>query len=65
MQLFSAEAVVFSKKLTFVFAPENMKKPPSKVAHNRPPKFFSVLPKKARSAQAVENPYSFSNVSYS
>ena len=24
------------------FAPENMKKPPSKVAHNRPPFFFSI-----------------------
>ena len=24
------------------FAPENMKKPPSKVAHNRPPIFFSI-----------------------
>ena len=29
-----------------------------------PPMFFSVLPKTARSAQAVENPYSFFNVSY-
>ena len=26
------------------FAPENMKNPPSKVAHNRPRPFFSVLP---------------------
>ena len=31
----------FLKKLTF-FPPENMKKPPSKVAHNRPRPFFSV-----------------------
>ena len=36
----------------------------SKVAHNRPPMFFSVLPKTAWSAHAVENPYSFFNVSY-
>ena len=31
------------KKLAFFFAPENMKKPPSKVAHNGPRPFFSVL----------------------
>ena len=35
MQLFSADAIVFSKKKNqFLFDPENMKKPPSKVAHN-------------------------------
>ena len=33
------------------FAPENMKKPPSKVAHNRPKLFFSVLPTGPKSAQ--------------
>ena len=38
MQLFSADTTVFSKR----FGPENMKKLPSKVAHNRPPTFFSV-----------------------
>jgi len=32
------------KKLTCFFAPENMKKTPSKVAHNQPKPFFSVLP---------------------
>ena len=37
MQLFSAVATIF------FFAPENMKKPPSKIAHNRPKTFFSVL----------------------
>ena len=36
MQLFSADTIVFS--------PENMKKPPSKVAHNRPPTFFMYWP---------------------
>ena len=34
MQLFSADAIVF-------FDPQNMKKPPSKVAHNRPRPFIS------------------------
>jgi hypothetical protein len=37
MQLFSADATIFSKKFQQkIFAPENMKNPPSKVAHNRP-----------------------------
>ena len=35
MQLFSANALVFSKKKN-LFDPENMKKTLSKVAHNRP-----------------------------
>ena len=30
----------FSEDATIFFAPENMKKKPSKVAHNRPPPFF-------------------------
>ena len=34
---------VFKKK-NFFFDPENMKKPPSKVAHNRPPTFFMYWP---------------------
>ena len=38
MHLFSADAKVFSKKI--FFAPENMKKTPSKVANNRPTHFF-------------------------
>ena len=42
MQLFSAETTMFSK-IFFFFAPENMKKTHSKVAHNRPKLFFSVL----------------------
>ena len=33
MQLFSADATIFSK-LKFFFAPQNIKKPASKVAHN-------------------------------
>ena len=32
------------KILTFFLAPENMKNPPSKVAHDEPRPFFSVLP---------------------
>jgi hypothetical protein len=41
MQLFSADATIFLKKILF-FAPENMKKTAFKVARNQP-RFFSVL----------------------
>ena len=41
----------FQKEFKFFFAPENMKKTPSKVAHNRPTHFFSVLPTGPKSAQ--------------
>ena len=57
MQLFSADAIVFSKKKKEKkFNPENMKKPLSKVAHNRPPTFFSVLarlPKRPKNRNPV------------
>ena len=39
MQVFSADAIVFSNKNLIFFDPENMKKPPSKVTHNWPPTF--------------------------
>ena len=39
MQLISADATIFKKKI----APENMKKLLSKVSHNQPQFFFSVL----------------------
>ena len=43
--------------LTF-FAPENMKKPYSKVTHNRPRPFFSVLPIGPNPAQiSIPVPY--------
>ena len=43
MQLFSADTRVFLKFIKIFFAPENIKKTPSKVAHNRPPiSFFSI-----------------------
>ena len=43
MQLFTADATVIL--FYFIFAPQNMKKPTSKVAHNGPKWFFfSVLP---------------------
>ena len=51
MHLFGADAMVFSKKLKKKFDPENIKKPPSKVAHNRPTHFFSVLPTGLKSAR--------------
>ena len=56
MQLFSEDAMVFSKKNHFIFAPENIKKLPSKVAHNRPQLFFSVLarlPKRPKNRNPV------------
>ena len=40
MQLFSAEKTTFSKEKKI--APENMEKPPSKVAHHRLNFFFSI-----------------------
>ena len=39
MELFSADATIFEKKGKKI-VPENMKKPPSKVAHNRPRTFL-------------------------
>ena len=47
MQLFSADATMFKKKI----APENTKKTPSKVAHNWSRPFFSVLPTGPNTAQ--------------
>ena len=40
MQLFSANATTFSKKKKKKIAPRSMKKPSSKVAHNRPKSHF-------------------------
>ena len=40
MHLFSADARVFSKEIKKKIASENMKKTPSKVAHNRPPMYW-------------------------
>jgi hypothetical protein len=40
MQLFSADAIVFSKKINIFFDPQKVKKRASKVAHNRPNFFF-------------------------
>ena len=46
MQLFSADAMVFSKKNYKNFDPEKVKKRASKVAHNRPrPFYFTVQPR--------------------
>ena len=59
MQLFSVESIVFSKKIRKkFFAPENLKKPPSKVAHNQPPTFFfqyvlARLPKRPKNRNPV------------
>ena len=51
MQLFSADAIVFSKLFLIFFDLENMKKPPSKVAHNQPPTFFLCTGPAAQTAQ--------------
>ena len=40
MQIFSADAAIFSKILNFLSAHENMKKPPSKNAHNQSAPIF-------------------------
>ena len=40
MQLFSADATMFSNVFIFFFDHKKLKKPPSKVAHNRPKPFF-------------------------
>ena len=46
MQLFSADAIVFSKKINFFFDPEKVKKRASKDAYNRPgPFYFTVQPR--------------------
>ena len=42
---------VFKKILNFFFDPENMKKLPQKVAHNRPPTFFLCIGPAAQTAQ--------------
>ena len=49
MHLFSADTIVFSKKtLNFYFDPENMKKTPSKVAHNpKRPRNRNLVPPKS------------------
>ena len=45
MQLFSMDTIVFSKKkIEFLFDLKNMKKTPSKVAHNRPQLFLCTGP---------------------
>ena len=51
MKLFSADAIVFSKLKKKKIDPENKKKTPSKVAHNRPQFFFSVLARLPKPAQ--------------
>ena len=51
MQLFSADAIVFKNIYIYFFDPENMKKPPLKVAHNRPPTFFLCTGLAAQTAQ--------------
>jgi hypothetical protein len=43
MQLFSADGTIFKKQNKMFFAPENMEKPTSKVAHDLPKFiFFSI-----------------------
>ena len=51
MQLFSADVIVFSIFFFFFFDPYNLKKPPSKVAHNWPPTYFLALPTGPNPAQ--------------
>jgi hypothetical protein len=50
MEPFSADATIFKTKTNTFFAPENIKNPLSKNAHNRS-KFFAVLPTGPKPAQ--------------
>ena len=49
VQLFSADATMSLKISKKFFAPENMKKTPSKVAHNRPRLFFFSIANRPKS----------------
>ena len=51
MQLFSLDAIGFTKKFKNKIDPENMKQMPSKVAHNWPPTFFLCTGPAAQTAQ--------------
>ena len=51
MQLFSADAIVFSKFFLIFFDLKNMKKPPSKVAHNQATTFYLCTGTAAQMAQ--------------
>ena len=52
MQLFSADAIVFSKKLEKkIFGPENMKKPALKSCSYSAPNFFLCTGSAAQTAQ--------------
>ena len=51
MQLFNSEATIFKKENKVFFAHENMKRQPSKVAHDRPPFFFFSTGLAAQTAQ--------------
>ena len=53
MQLFSADATIFTKKIYLFFAHENIKKRASKVAHNRPQTFFSQYCLAAQTSQEL------------
>ena len=53
MQLYS----VFKKKFKKILDPENMKKTPSKVAHNRPPTFFLSTGPAAQNGPETEIPF--------
>jgi hypothetical protein len=50
----------FQNKFKMFFDPENMEKTPSKVAHNRPPLFFSALPKTAGLPRQLKTHTAFS-----
>ena len=58
MQLFSTDNIVFSKKNSKKnFDPENMKKPPSKVAHNGPLTFIFMYWPGCPNSPESEIPY--------
>ena len=65
MQLFSADATIFLKKLKFFFYPQNIKNLPSKVAHNptRPrvfsPASFCFVQLSFKKEQTLKKPVEF------
>ena len=62
MQLFSADATIFSKKNKICFGLQKVEKPPSKDAQKNSNPFFLLTASSAQTAQTEE--FMFQNVAY-
>ena len=62
MQHFSADAIIFLKKIKFFFAHKKLKKPASKVAQKNSNPLFFLTAWAAQTAQTKE--FMFQNVAY-